>query len=219
MTNGNEPLAYLHVEYGPEVEVGRVFTLAVPQFILGRDEACHFRVNDPRLSRQHAAIAHDAARYFLSDLNSRNGTFLNGQRLGSERHLLNTGDEIQLGTLVVLRFEDPATTLADLPSPVLMRGLWLDPTHREVYVQRRKLEPPLSDKLFKLLEILVAHPGDVIPKDQIALHVWPEATGEVSDQMIDALVTRLRRRLLEADEEHEYVIRVRKSGLRFVQRV
>ena len=216
MSQPNKNLPRLIVEYGPEA--GRVVELAASRFIIGRAESSDWRIDDPKISRQHAEIIREAERCFLADLGSRNGTFLNGQRLGRERQALTNGDEIQLGTLLTLRFEDPATTAVDIAAPIRSRGLWLDSSQREVYVRYQKLEPALSDKLFRLLELLAQSTGQVIPKDQIAHRIWPEVRGEVTDQMIDALVTRLRRRLAEADDQHEYVVRVRGQGLKFVQR-
>ena len=216
MNHPHENLPRLIVEYGPGA--GRVVELAASRFVIGRAEDSNLRIDDQKISRQHAEILREAERCFLADLGSRNGTFLNGQRLGRERQALTNGDEIQLGTLLTLRFEDPATTAVDLAAPILSRGLWLDPSKNEVYIRYKKLEPALSDKLFRLLERLVKSQGEVVTKDQIAHQVWPEVRGEVTDEMIDTLFARLRRRLAEADDQHEYVARVRGKGLKFVQR-
>jgi DNA-binding response OmpR family regulator len=47
--------------------------------------------------------------------------------------------------------------------------------------------------------------------------VWGSGE-EVTDQTIDALVSRLRRRLLEADPDHDYVVTRRGFGLMFLNR-
>lgn len=52
------------------------------------------------LSRRHAVITHKQDRLYLRDLNSRNGTSVNGLRLeGQETRILRNGDLIQLGNL------------------------------------------------------------------------------------------------------------------------
>ena len=88
--------------------------LAVPiplereSVILGRALEADVRVNDSKISRRHAVINHvydaetETTSYRLTDLHSRNGTFLNGERIGSE--ILQNGDKISVGEQI-LRFE------------------------------------------------------------------------------------------------------------------
>jgi hypothetical protein len=188
--------------------------------VIGRSPDTDLRVDSPKISRQHAEIIFEAERYFLVDLNSRNGTFLNGERIVEKKRLLKDGDEIQLSTELVLRFGDPAMTIPDnTVNPILRRGLWLEASGQQVYINRRKLEPPLASQPFNLLGLLYKHEGKTVPKDEIADHLWPDATEEVEVvSAIDHLVSRLRKRLAEIDDEHEYIVRVRNKGLKFVQR-
>ena len=210
-------IEYVRSECG--LKTGQVVELSSSPFVIGRAAQSNLHVDNPRVSRQHVEIRSEAERCFLIDMGSRNGTFLNGQRLAEgQRQPLKNGDEIQIGALLVLRFVDPATTAGDSTSMVLTPGLWLDTSRREVYVRRKKLEPPLPPKQFQLLEILVRRRGEVVAKDQIAEHVWPEAKGGVTDQMIDNLVARLRQRLGQVDAEHDYITRIRGVGLMFAQR-
>jgi pSer/pThr/pTyr-binding forkhead associated (FHA) protein len=60
--------------------------------------------NDGLLSRNHASIYHQGHHYWLADSGSRNGTYLNGQRV-YEPAMLQNGDRIQLGQ-TMLRFEE-----------------------------------------------------------------------------------------------------------------
>jgi len=70
-------------------------------FILGKLEKCVDAVLPSfAASRIHAKITKDG-EYYLSDLNSLNGTYLNNKILSNdEKHLLNDGDEIAFGDLV-----------------------------------------------------------------------------------------------------------------------
>ena len=74
-----------------------------PLFTLGRDPACNFSVPDAAdISRFHASIRYDekTAASYITDTNSNNGTYVNGDRLTPEKpRRLRNGDYIQLGTL------------------------------------------------------------------------------------------------------------------------
>ncbi len=82
-----------------------------PEYMLGREDAVSGNFPDVDLepygaqsggvSRQHAKIIAQGG-YFLVDLNSVNGTFLNKQKLVPNQQMpLNNGDEIRLGKLVM----------------------------------------------------------------------------------------------------------------------
>ena len=51
------------------------------------------------VSRMHAQIDEAQGRLYLYDLNSTNGTFVNGQRIKSEEYEIKEGDEIQIGNV------------------------------------------------------------------------------------------------------------------------
>ena len=48
-------------------------------FVIGRDPGCELRVDDEQVSRRHAAVSLEEGRWWLQDLNSRNGTMVNGE--------------------------------------------------------------------------------------------------------------------------------------------
>jgi hypothetical protein len=69
------------------------------RFIIGRDVSCNLTVEAPRISRQHAAIVTTPDVVELEDLNSSNGTWMNGERVS--RVELQSGDEFFLGDVPV----------------------------------------------------------------------------------------------------------------------
>lgn len=79
------------------------------EVILGRALESDVRINDTKISRRHASVTaisdekDDRTNYFITDLHSTNGTFLNGQKL-QKREPLQNGDKITIGEHI-LRFE------------------------------------------------------------------------------------------------------------------
>jgi sigma-B regulation protein RsbU (phosphoserine phosphatase) len=97
----------LLVEQGPMQ--GHEFVLSSPRVVLGRGEDAHIFLNDDRASRHHAEIRRDGERCVLNDLGSKNGTYVNGERVLANK-LLAPGDRILIG-MSVIAF-DPAQASA-----------------------------------------------------------------------------------------------------------
>jgi len=64
-------------------------------FLLGRHADNHLVLRDNRASRNHARIVAENGQYVLEDLNSRHGTWVNGEKIA--RHVLRNSDRIDLG--------------------------------------------------------------------------------------------------------------------------
>jgi transcriptional regulator of acetoin/glycerol metabolism len=92
-------------------DVGHSRTLALDPLVIGRDpetQPC-LQLHQPRVSRRHAQVerSEDGRGFQLVDLHSRNGTFLNGERI--ERAALRDGDVIRIGSsLLLFQFLDAA---------------------------------------------------------------------------------------------------------------
>ncbi len=82
---------------------GRMFTLARGLTVVGRAPTAQIRLVDDGVSRQHAQIRNDGELLWVTDLESRNGTYVNGTKITSES-VLNDGDKLQVGRAIVLRF-------------------------------------------------------------------------------------------------------------------
>lgn len=180
---------------------------------IGRWEANDIVLDSREVSRQHAQIRWDAGRYLVEDRGSKNGTFLNGRRLvGAEP--LQDGDRIHVPPDFDFTFVDTGAT-APFRSADLAEPIRLDRDKRQVWVQGEKLEPPLSPAQFTLLALLAGQPGRAYSRDEIIAAVWPDVASEgVSDAAIDALIRRLRGRLSEVDERHQYIAVVRGYGFK-----
>lgn len=72
-----------------------------PPLELGRDKGTEIVLRDPEVSRRHARFESQDGVVFVNDLNSSNGTFLNGRRV-TEAIEVRPGDEIDVGTTRIL---------------------------------------------------------------------------------------------------------------------
>lgn len=98
-------------EEGTSVVLGRT-DLNSPD--MARFDLTRFGGHERGVSREHCVISYRNAQFYVTDLNSSNGTFVNRKRLAANQAcLLNDGDELTLGTLnMTLRFsagEDSST--------------------------------------------------------------------------------------------------------------
>lgn len=76
---------------------GEDFRLYSCENTIGASPACNIVIDDDTVSSRHAIITFKEGRFYIRDLNSTNGTFLNGIRLDKEA-LLSDGDYITFGT-------------------------------------------------------------------------------------------------------------------------
>ena len=92
--------AYLIVLAG--ADVGKMFKLSEGETRIGRSHKADVRLDDDSISRLHVKVHLDGTRVEVEDLNSSNGTMVNGERI--TRHALKDGDKIRLGETTILKF-------------------------------------------------------------------------------------------------------------------
>ncbi|HEX5135569.1 MAG TPA: FHA domain-containing protein [Planctomycetota bacterium] len=85
------------IKEGPDS--GRVYEVAQAA-ILGRLDTSDIPVKDGKASREHAKIYKQGEQFAIVDLNSSNGTFVNGEKI--TKRILKNGDEISIGTVRLL---------------------------------------------------------------------------------------------------------------------
>src|SRR5207244_417627 len=79
------------------IHAGRTLEVPATGLTIGRETDNDVVVTAPLASRHHARIVPSEGRWFLADLESSNGTFLNGERLLGEARWLQSGDTIAVG--------------------------------------------------------------------------------------------------------------------------
>ncbi len=69
---------------------------------IGRSKKCDIYINNPYLSKVHAQITFEEGRFYITDMESTNGTYLNGNKLGTHPVRLRDNDKITFGDLSFL---------------------------------------------------------------------------------------------------------------------
>lgn len=212
MIENNQEYPLLIAQAGP-LE-GQRWKIKVP-IILGRERDCDIVIPMRQVSRHHSQITPAPDGAILEDLDSKNGTYLNGS-LVAEPMPLTDGDEIQISLAqhFIYLSSDATMPLESLPLEMQKRRLRVDAGARRVWVLDQEVDPPLSASQFNLLHALYTQTGAVIPRTEIITAVWGSATEGVTEQALDALVRRLRDRLGELDPDWDYIVTVRGHGLR-----
>ena len=121
------------------------FELTEPIERLGREPSSTIQIHDTEVSRHHAEIRRSDAGYEVSDLDSSNGTFVNGQRV--RRRQLASGDQLQIGRTMML-YTGPNEESRDDLSDVVSIGSSSDPGDQSHIV--RSLTQQEGSRIFDL---------------------------------------------------------------------
>jgi diguanylate cyclase (GGDEF)-like protein len=176
------------------VEPGSVVALVDRETVIGRANDATIAIDEPSISRRHARIVHAGdGRYFVEDLGSRNGTFVNGARV--RRVALTSGDRLQLGRVTLFRF-----AMVDEDEETLQRRLYESSTRDPLtgLLNRRCL-------LERLEQELLRSTGDAADIGMLMIDVdhfkrVNDAFGHLAgDQVLRALAMTLQRVLRSGD--------------------
>jgi pSer/pThr/pTyr-binding forkhead associated (FHA) protein len=102
------------------IDKGRIFRDLPTPVTIGREEGNSLRLNDERVSRYHAKVQYDNGEIILTDLESTNGTRVNGNVVQIRR--LRPGDRIGVGKSLLLfgseqEIKDRISVLTGLSTP------------------------------------------------------------------------------------------------------
>lgn len=75
-------------------------SLSENDMVIGRDPDCAVQIALSNVSRHHARLIYDGEEYVIEDLNSTNGTFVNGVKIS--RCILRNNDQIRIGEAKIL---------------------------------------------------------------------------------------------------------------------
>lgn len=141
-------------EWGTE---DRVYVLPRTPFVervIGSSASCSIRLADVRVSRRHARLVRDRALWWVHDLGSKNGTWIDGERRASAT--LAPGTELTLG---------PVTLIAESHGSIALRELlcrWIGWSTRRRPDVDRALRG-VREAAMGRLALVLAGPGDLTP--------------------------------------------------------
>src|SRR5689334_15103128 len=97
LATSKKPTLTLHFKIGEGKESVQHFSQ--PEIMIGRDTNCDLSMMDEAVSAHHARLTHHHGQWWLEDLNSTNGTFLNREILTTPAVVI-TGDQFKCGNTV-----------------------------------------------------------------------------------------------------------------------
>lgn len=100
----------LEIVTGPRA--GRRFSLNRTVTVVGRNSECDVVLEPVSVSRKHASIEWRDDQFFLTDLGSTRGTYLNQKRLGRKPVLLEDGSTIQIAE-ILMKFRSPSLRIRE----------------------------------------------------------------------------------------------------------
>jgi pSer/pThr/pTyr-binding forkhead associated (FHA) protein len=163
---------------------GRTFESVDTPITIGREEGNIIQLNDERVSRFHVKIQSDGERLVLTDLESTNGTRVNGEDV--RLRVLKFGDLIQLGRSLVLvgSREQIEERLSHLPPQDSKGWLWFRKKRSEEESSSESANPWTSTE--NLQDFLFNHETPELPDD-----MTPTQAAQMSE-LIDYIRLRLR---------------------------
>ncbi len=160
----------LQPEFGYNIKIYKDET------VIGRGEDCDITIQNLNVSRHHAIIERKGAAFFIKDLHSKNGTFVDSIRIGDFPVNINNGTKLSFSSKVHFTFLLAEDTL-DESSPIQEKddyGIQVNRSTHDVIIDGILIDPPLSESCYKLIELLTRETGRLYSYEQIYKQIWPE---------------------------------------------
>ncbi|MBN2339931.1 MAG: diguanylate cyclase [Deltaproteobacteria bacterium] len=152
---GEEALVQI---YPPGTDLGKKWVLNKPQISIGRGANNDIVIETQAVSRRHSILELNDKQRILRDMNSTNGTYINGEKISSRQ--LQPGDQVKIGDRVfkylvgsdiesVYHEEIYRMTIVDGLTGIYNKRFFLDELSREAE-RARRYERPLSLIMFDI---------------------------------------------------------------------
>ena len=201
-----------------EVVGGSLFPLrTTARCVIGRSSTCDIVIDLTLVSRRHAEIVYHDQRYFASDLESRNGTLVNGEPLQPrEERVLSHGDLLSFADdQVTLLFQETwDSALLDRTTPprpdvssddtatissariAVHTELSIDADSMQLRINDGQRLHHLSSGEFDLLTVLYERRGTAVAYEELVAALYPESIDpDAAIEEIDMSIRQLRSRL------------------------
>lgn len=154
---------------------GQIFELNKEVVTIGRDITNDFVINDAEVSRKHSRLTLEGDRYKIEDLNSTNGTYVDGQRLIGP-HVLAIGEIIMFGDNVGVVYDgEPATPDVTAPGQIDLGATPVSALPTPIESFERPLEPPLpqmANASFQQEGMAEMEPEQVVEPEKKPVNTW-----------------------------------------------
>lgn len=160
--------------------------------LIGRDKTCDLCLRDAYVSRHHCWVERQDDSWYVRDLGSRNGTWVNGARVTQPTEV-ESGAVLKVGRTLMRVEETTESTETSYQPP--WPTLDLDFTHKTARLDDQLVLPPLTDAQWKALVLLWERRGRAVTREEIAANVWPELSRQDASRHVDRLMERIRMRL------------------------
>lgn len=94
------------------LEPGQEFPLEGEQWVLGRSPECDVVLDSAAVSRRHVILSDEGGRYFVQDMGSRNGTYINGARVRDRAPIRNSDQMLICDILFEFLSDEPVSKLS-----------------------------------------------------------------------------------------------------------
>ena len=148
---------------------------------LGRRPYNDILVDNLAVSGEHAAIQAIGAEFYIEDLNSTNGTYINGKKM--KRQILQNGDQIELGKYILKYINEP-TENKDPASPSNGQSIDVDEQGTSIndtlnQFEKTRFAEVYIGKEIPLVKVVttIGKPGEAViaitkrPKNYVVAHV------------------------------------------------
>lgn len=190
---------------------GQCFELGRSHTMLGRHSDCNIVLSSSEVSRVHARIVLERDGYYIEDLRSSNGTYVNSLRL-SGRKRLQTGDRLEFGEFTAA-FYNSAAEAQPLPDD-------LDQTVRtDAPRLKQALEPGRSSTVISTLDVMTGEDLRAAENSAAKLRAVLEITRSLGNSLsLDDILPKILDSLFKVfpQADRGYILLMEDGGTRLV---
>ncbi|NCC51035.1 MAG: FHA domain-containing protein [Spartobacteria bacterium] len=123
-------MIFFYDEHGEQKQ----FSVAADPVTIGRSSSADIQIDDTNISREHCVISYREGKHNITDLKSKNGTYVNGNKTGHA--VLAIGDKIEIGTTVIMvqdaKGKGPSTLIREIQHEMQDEGKGYGTILREI---------------------------------------------------------------------------------------